>query len=244
MIHAQNLKDDRGFSQVWPDSHSTRVRASLRCSYMISLMDPSPSKSVLEIGCGTGFISKMLAEQTGMSILGIDLCKSFVKEAEKNCVSPNLKYICGDFLLANILQERSFDYIVGNGILHHLFKNMQSSLSSIFRLLNPGGKIVFLEPNILNPYVYLIFSVPALRRQARLEPDEMAFSSSFARASLKVVGFDDIKIEYKDFLIPGIPTILIRPSIFAGNLFEKTPFLRLLSQSIFISARKPCQLSP
>ena len=38
------------------------------------------------------------------------------------------------------------------------------------------GRIIFLEPNLHNPYVYLIFSRPKLRQRARLEPDEMAFS--------------------------------------------------------------------
>jgi hypothetical protein len=74
----------------------------------------------------------------------------------------------------------------------------------MLHLLKDGGKIIFLEPNIYNPYVYLIFSYAALRKATHLEPDEMAFSKSFATDKLAKAGYKNIKVEYKDFLLPGV----------------------------------------
>jgi hypothetical protein len=64
----------------------------------------------------------------------------------------------------------------------------------------------------------------------------MAFSKDFITKKLLKAGYKDVKVEYKDFLLPGIPEVLITPSVKAGNLLEKIPFVKKVSQSIFISA--------
>jgi 2-polyprenyl-3-methyl-5-hydroxy-6-metoxy-1,4-benzoquinol methylase len=71
----------------------------------------------------------------------------------------------------------AFDCIVGNGILHHLYPKIDDALVKIHHLLKPGGRIVFRESNIYNPYVYLIFDCSSMRRRARLEPDETALGT-------------------------------------------------------------------
>lgn len=231
-----SIKDDRGYNQVWADAASTRVRAERRCDYMISKMDVHPSKSVLEIGCGTGRNCFLLAQKTGMTVWGTDLCAPFIGEAKQNFRRPNLCYDVLDFRKAEQFQGKKFDYIVGNGILHHLYHHLDGVFATIKHLLKDNGKIVFLEPNIYNPYVYFIFSYPSLRAKAHLEPEEMAFSKSFVSRKLTVAGYRDIEVEFKDFLLPGIPESLIQPSIMLGNVLEKLPLFKFASQSLYIAA--------
>lgn len=234
----ENIKDDRGYNQVWGDSKSTRIRAERRCDYMISQMQVSPDKSIMEIGCGTGSNAFMLAQKTGMKVLGTDLCVPFVEEARKKFQLPNLRYDILDFNKAEDFKGETFDYIIGNGILHHLYHHLDSAFTNMLRLLKPGGKIIFLEPNLYNPYVYIIFSYPTMRQKAHLEPDEMAFTKGWVSEKLKKTGYQNIKVEYKDFLLPGIPDFLIAPSVIAGAVLEKIPGVKAVSQSIFISATK------
>ena len=231
-----NLKDDRGYNQVWADSKSTRVRAERRCDYMISEMDVAAGKSVMEIGCGTGKNCFMLAQKTGMNVLGTDLCVPFIEDAKKNFQLPNLRYDILDFNKAEEFKGEQFDYIIGNGILHHLYYHIDSAFVNMKALLKPKGKIIFIEPNIYNPYVYFIFSYPPLRKATHLEPDEMAFSKSFAAQKLQKAGYSNIQIQYKDFLLPGIPDALITPSVLVGDILEKIPVVKNVSQSIFITA--------
>ena len=234
----ENIKDDRGYNQVWADTKSTRIRAERRCDYMISQMQLSPSKSVMEIGCGTGKNACLLAQKTGMQILGTDLCIPFIEEARKNFNLPNLRFDILDFNKADQFKGETFDYIIGNGILHHLYYHLDEAFRNMLTLLKPGGKLIFLEPNIYNPYVHLIFSYAPLRKMAHLEPDEMAFSKTFISEKLKATGYTGIQVEYKDFLLPGIPEFLVQPSIMLGDVLEKIPVVRNISQSIFISALK------
>lgn len=233
-----NIKDDRGFNQVWADSESTRVRAERRCDYIISQMNIDASKSIMEIGCGMGTNSFMLAQKTGMKVLGTDLCGPFIEEARKKFQLPNLRFDVLDFNRVAQFKGEKFDYIIGNGILHHLYHNLDEAFTNMLSLLKDGGKIIFLEPNIYNPYVYLIFSYLFFREKASLEPDEMAFSKSYITEKLLKAKYKNIKVEYKDFLLPGIPDIAIKPSILVGNVLEKIPLINKVSQSIFIQATK------
>jgi len=234
----KSIKDDRGYNQIWVDAKSTRLRASRRCDYMISNMQTSPEKNVLEIGCGTGANSHMLAFRTGMQVLGTDLCEPFIAEAKAKFSAPNLRYEILNFTQPTRFDGQLFDYIVGNGILHHLYPHLDEALGFMKILLKPGGKIIFMEPNLFNPYVYLIFSYPLLRKAASLEPDEMAFSKRFAIQKLRQAGFENIKVEYKDFLLPGVPDFMISPLIHVGNFLEKTPF-KVVSQSLGIIGGNP-----
>lgn len=233
-----NIKDDRGYNQVWGDSKATRVRTERRCDYMISQMQVLPNKSVMEIGCGTGKNAYMLAKKTGMQVLGTDLCVPFIEEARETNRLTNLRFDILDFNKADQFKGEKFDYIIGNGILHHLYHHLDEAFVNMRHLLKDNGKIIFLEPNLYNPYVYLIFSYPTLRVKAHLEPDEMAFTKSFATEKLSKAGYSNIKVEYKDFLLPGIPDFLITPSVVIGDVVEKIPLLRNVSQSIYITAEK------
>lgn len=233
-----SIKDDRGYNQGFAPSKSTIVRMERRTSLLISEMDLSRDSRILEIGCGTGEVSYWMAQRSPAHVIGTDLCEPFIKEAKKKFQLPNLQYEVLDFTTETSFPGQ-FDYIVGNGILHHLYHDLDGALSSMSRLLKENGKIIFLEPNFYNPYIYFIFSYPRLRTMANLEPGEMAFSKPFIVDKLAHAGFTNVHVSYKDFLLPGIPTFLIKPSIFIGGILEKMPFARRLSQSIFIRARKP-----
>ena len=169
-------------------------------------------------------------------MLGTDICVPFIEEANQRFQLPNLQYAVLDFNQASQFEGETFDCIVGNGILHHLYYHLDAALTNMHRLLKPGGKIVFLEPNLYNPYVFSIFRTPYLRKLANLEPEEMAFSKPHVTKLLETAGYQDIVVEFKDFLLPGIPDVLISPSIAVGAVLERIPLVRMTSQSIFITA--------
>ena len=237
-----SMLDDRGYNQGYKESKSVEIRTERRCDYIISRMELKESTRILEIGCGVGRHSYLLAKKTGKRVLGTDICGPFIDEARARYSLPNLEYEKLDFNsqsdVMSVLQGQTFDYIFGDGILHHLYDNLDNSLLNIYKLLNYGGKIVFLEPNFYNPYCLLIFNVAAFRKMAKLEPGEMTFTSGFITKKIQTAGFSNMEISFRDFLVPGIPDYMIKPVIAVGNIIEKFPLMNRLSQSIFISAEK------
>jgi len=230
------VKDDRSHNQIYKPSYTTTRRLERRAEYIITQFGTAKPNDILEIGCGIGTMANMMAKKTESNILGIDLCVPFITHAQKNFQRANLSFAVMDFNKPGDFNGRKFDYIIGNGILHHLYFHLEDALTTIKNLLRPGGKIIFLEPNIYNPYCWMIFSFPYFRKKAHLEPTEMAFSKSFITRKLLAVGYKTIKVEYRDFLLPGIPKFLVRPSIAIGAIAEKVRIIKMCSQSIFITA--------
>jgi 2-polyprenyl-3-methyl-5-hydroxy-6-metoxy-1,4-benzoquinol methylase len=233
-----SIKDDRGFNQGFTLTKATEIRMQRRADWMMNRMSAGKDADILEIGCGTGEIAYWIAEQSGKRVLGTDLCVPFIEDAKKKYVLPNLQYDVLNFNQLEDFKDRRFDYIIGNGILHHLYYHLDEALVNLRLLLKDGGSIIFMEPNIYNPYCALIFNIPVLRKKASLEPDEMAFSASFIQKKLKKAGFSTAEVDYLDFLLPGIPEFMIKPSIAVGSVVEKIPVLNKISQSIFIVAKK------
>ena len=73
-------------------------------------------------------------------------------------------------------EQDHYHAITDNGILHHLHHPLDTVLRALHRSLRPGDRLIFWKPNLRNPYVWTIFTWAPLRRAAKLEPDEMAFT--------------------------------------------------------------------
>ena len=233
-----SLTDDRGYNQMFAPSKAMQIRSERRSDMIISEMQLTKDSIILEIGCGTGEIAAFIAGKVDAKVIGTDICIPFVEEANKKHKRDNLHFEYLDFNKPESLNGQKFDYIIGNGILHHLYYHLDEALVAIRALLKDGGKLIFLEPNLVNPYVYLIFSYPYLRKKANLEPDEMAFTKSFIQEKLKNAGYSSSKVVYKDFLLPVIPDALIKPVLVVGDFVEKIPLLNKMTQSIFIVGNK------
>ena len=237
-----SIKDDRGYNQGFKDSPALRIRTARREEGILKEFRNSENIKILEIGCGTGELANRLAKRFRGQIMATDLCRPFIEEARKKFSDSGVIYEIKDFNKKEDLkwlQEKGpFDYIVGDGILHHLYDKLDSALANLNLLLKKDGRIIFWEPNIWNPYCWLIFKIHILRKLAHLEPQEMAFGKRYIDQKLKKASFDDLQVSYRDFLLPNTPTPLINTVISVGDIIEKIPLLKMLSQSILISARK------
>ena len=236
------IQDNRGYNQKYKPSKALELREQRRCGYILNKMEPGTDKKILEIGCGTGELAHMIAQKTDCKILGVDICVPFIEQARRNFSRSNLEFEVLDFNdadnLKKVTAECKFDYVVGNGILHHFYYNLDEVLGNIHSLLKNGGEIIFLEPNFYNPYCLLIFKIKLFRKLARLEPGESTFTKNTIAGKLKNASFADITVEYRDFLVPGTPGFLIKPVVLLGGIIEKVPGLNMMAQSIYISARK------
>ena len=239
-----SVLDEKGYNQSFVKTKTTEIRLNRRFDYMINHMLDSKGKdgiNILEIGCAEGYGLNYLINKTNFNGIGIDISIKFIKIAKESNKFKNVTYEVVDFndekTFTGEMKYNNFNYIIGNGILHHLYNNLDNTIDNLYKLLKINGKIIFIEPNIYNPYITLIFKVPFIRKFANLEPDEMAFSKNYIKDKIINSGFVYCKIEHKDFLIPIIPSFLTSLVIKIGAILEKTSF-KYFSQSIFIVAQK------
>jgi SAM-dependent methyltransferase len=103
---------------------------------------PAQCDDALEIGCGTGAFSRLLAERS-RHVLGLDLAPEMVRIAQgrsKNC--PNVEYQAADVLQWGFPCKK-FDCIVSIATFHHL--PLEEMLQKAKEALRPGGTLLILD---------------------------------------------------------------------------------------------------
>lgn len=114
----------------------------------------SPGMRVLEVGCGMGRYTLLLAK-LGVRVEGLDLSPSLLEKlSEFDGGRHNIPLYCGDIVNHPPELDGKFDAVVGFFVLHHLH-DLTLCFEAIARLAKPAGRVVFIEPNPYNPLYYI-----------------------------------------------------------------------------------------
>ena len=114
----------------------------------------SPGERVLEVGCGMGRVTLILA-QRGVRVEGLDLSPVLLDRLRAyNNGRFDIPVHCADVLCPPSGLDGQFNAVVGFFTLHHLH-DPQRCFKAMTRLLKSGGRLVFLEPNPYNPLYYV-----------------------------------------------------------------------------------------
>ena len=114
----------------------------------------SSADRVLEVGCGMGRFTLMLAER-GVHVEGLDLSPGLLNRLRAGGGARfDIPLYCADALSPPAALSASFDVVLGFFVLHHL-KDVRGAVSSMSRMLKPGGRLVLLDANGWNPLFYL-----------------------------------------------------------------------------------------
>lgn len=105
---------------------------------------PEPFEDALEIGAGTGYFSLNLASQGLIgNLTATDISPGMLTSLKKTAASLNIpvKTVVTE---AEVLpfEDQSFDVVLGHAVLHHI-PDLDQAFSEFFRVLKPGGMIVF-----------------------------------------------------------------------------------------------------
>jgi len=105
----------------------------------IDLMELDQTKSVLEIGVGTGRLAVRTAPKCGF-FCGIDISPKTIIRAKENLAAyDNVSLLTGDFM--NMEFDRAFDVVYSSLTFMHI-EDKQSAVSKAAKILNPGGRFV------------------------------------------------------------------------------------------------------
>lgn len=112
-------------------------------------------ESILEVGCGTGYLSRYLSHsRKDLSFIGIDLDQKFLTLADqfsKQEGLDNISFIRAD---ANALPfaAHSFDHVISHTFLTSTGTPLLA-LSEMHRVVKPGGRISSITPMSIMPMV-------------------------------------------------------------------------------------------
>ncbi len=96
-------------------------------------------KNILEIGCGTGFMTRLLYDHySSAQITTIDIAEKMVQQAQERLGSPSrIIWLHGD-VEEMVLETQAYDLIVSNATVHW-FSDIRDTLKKLESSLRPGG---------------------------------------------------------------------------------------------------------
>jgi GT2 family glycosyltransferase/SAM-dependent methyltransferase len=133
--------------------HDLEIDLSADTIHSRSIQLIGHGKRVLEFGCATGYVSKILTEQFGCTVTGIEVNPDAAARARRRCH----RVICGDaetLDYANELNGERFDVILFVDVLGHL-KDPWAVLRKIKDFVKTDGYLVATFPNIAHATVAL-----------------------------------------------------------------------------------------
>lgn len=105
------------------------------------LFPPLAGKTVLDLGCGYGWHCRFAAEQGAVKVLGLDLSRKMIEEANRRNAEKRIEYrVCG--IEEYEYPENKWDCVVSNLALHYI-EDIDKIFQKVYQTLKPGGNFLF-----------------------------------------------------------------------------------------------------
>ena len=120
------------------------------------LLNLSSNSSVLEVGCGSGGYALYLVAKVGCRLVGLDINAAGVRNANQLALARGLA-ARAHFEQCDVsknlpFDDKTFDAVFSNDVLCHV-PGRPGILGEIFRVLNPGGRMLFSDALVVGGMV-------------------------------------------------------------------------------------------
>ena len=159
-------------------------------SWILSQLIPHLGNEVLEVGCGNGNFTVLLAQRCPR-VVAVDIDREYVRAAKARLEGkPGVEILTAD--ATQLRWNRSFDTVVLLDVLEHIDSDVQM-LRQLGNSLRPGGKLIVKVPALNCLYSSMDRAIGHYRRYQK-----QTLRSTFRKANLS-------KLSLWYFNFAGIP---------------------------------------
>jgi SAM-dependent methyltransferase len=215
---------------LWPSNTFNALWDERQRDIVARALGDISGRRIVDIGCGTGRVSRWLAEECGAGeVVGIDFSPATVSAARNEAgalvTSGIVQFVQGNILAGlDWIGLNAFDDAIVLGCLSVACRERASlvrAIENIARLVRRGGRVLLLEP---------IHSSPLLRRILDLGIEEWIACANRAGLALSKadrMGFVPVRLV---FSVRDLPRPIVAPIFAAGErLLDKARWLAPLS---------------
>jgi len=113
------------------------------------------NKKILEIGCGTGRITRQIAKKA-KEVIAIDHNKEIIKYCKKKYKKlKNVNFLYEDIEKLKI-KSQDFDIIISGWVGIYYAKNIEILIKNLYKLLNKNGKLIIIEAYHESEYIKIL----------------------------------------------------------------------------------------
>lgn len=183
---------------IWKDSgiteHMGGVKATER---LLRMADVAPGQLVADLGCGTGYTARVLAER-GANVIALDIDRELLVKARarasKSGVAEKVNFIQADVHRLPF-KEGTFDAALAESVL--AFCDAGQAAREACRTLKPGGTLG------INELTYLRTPDPALKAMLRLTLGLSPLNEAEWKAVFRKAGFTSVISIVSKIRLPG-----------------------------------------
>ncbi len=131
---------------MWPNNHLNELYHQEQLNALNALLPEVTNRKVLDVGCGTGRISRYLASR-GAQVVGFDFSAKTIAIARQESPGTN-----PEFRVQSVFEledQALYDIILSWGVITVACRNRQELANALHRLacaLKPDGTLLLLEP--------------------------------------------------------------------------------------------------
>lgn len=125
------------YDKIGTGYNSTRQADPYLTSRLFSLLQPQNDKLYLDIGCGTGNYTSILADK-GLNFIGVEPSEKMLSEAKSK--NQNIKWLNGTAEQIPI-DHKTFDGIIATLTIHH-WTDIKRAFIELNRVLADNGRII------------------------------------------------------------------------------------------------------
>ncbi len=163
--------------------------------------------NILEIGCGNGWLSAMLADIPASTVTGLDVNRLEIVQAGRVFKKPRLEFVWDDFKPELFLEEK-FDAIIFAASIQY-FKPLAGIFRDALACLTPDGEV-----HITDSHFYQV--------------DELAAAAERTKTYYAGLGFPEMADHYFQHCIDDIRAfnnrILVNPRSAINRVLKREPF--------------------
>jgi SAM-dependent methyltransferase len=233
LYHAANYWDARASARqgmarsMWPSNVFNELWDERQRELLVRNLGSLAGRRVVDVGCGTGRITRWLGGMGVKECVGVDFSPATVEAARRETARTDLpvRFAVGDVVAGlDDVGAGTFDDAIVLGCLSVACRDLaalEKAMGNVARLVRRGGRVVLLEP---------IHRSPLLRRVLDLGLEEWIGVANRAGLSLLAadrMGFVPVRL----FLsVRDLPRPLVAPVFRAGErLLDRAPYLSPLS---------------
>jgi SAM-dependent methyltransferase len=118
---------------------------------------PLPGKDVLDLGCGEGYVSRLIAHAGARSVFGIDISGEMIGRAQQAAASGApcpMTFKSGNATTFQDFPRATFDRVIAIFMVSYLSCiEMTAVFRAVHSRLAPGGRFIFTVPHPSLPYI-------------------------------------------------------------------------------------------
>jgi SAM-dependent methyltransferase len=195
----------------------------------------TPRSAILEVGCGTGDYSLLLA-RGGYRVTGLDLSSKSIEAARAKASilgAPDVSFLVSDAEALSEVPANSVDGVISFSALRYV-PGLKQALLAIRRVLKPGGVAVLDFPNRHCPWFRLLKTRFGVERHIH----DQHYSTREIVTLMRDAGFADVaakRILFTTYVLPTPLLPLFRAIDWVG---ERTPGISQTAGIIVARGRK------